>query len=214
MTPNRSRSNTNWKPPPNKVLSIELKHLQAGTPLYRCHSRFLPDGQTQGSWYFSSSSGRFDLPQPKGTLNAAEQALGAVLESFSSQLVGRPWVWQGEVDKRKLVILRMQADAALADLRSSSGLKAGVVPGELTGAHANYDHTQSLAGAIHEAGRDGLAAPLRFGSAFRQDGFYIFGTSGTREDPASKELPINEVIEEMGYELVDSPTSTTITLEP
>lgn len=214
MTANRSRAVTNWELPNDLALSIDGKRLRSGATVFRCHSRFLTDGQTQGSWYYSSGSGRFDLPHPNGTLNVAEEKLGAILESFSSQLVGRNWVRREEVDRRKLVAMQMRTDTELADLRSSSGLKAGVVPGELTGAYDNYDRTQALAISIHKAGRDGLAAPLRFGSAFRQDGYYIFGESGPRDDTAGEELRIAEAIEEMGYKIVDPPISAAITLEP
>lgn len=213
MTAGRSRSATDWALPKDRVLSIECKTLQEGTAVFRCHNRLLPDGQAQGSWFFSSGAGRFDLPRPLGSLNVAEGKLGAVLESFSSQLVGRNWVRREEVDRRKLVNLRTQSSITLVDLRSSSGLKAGVVPGELTGAAGSYDRTQALAYAIYEAGRDRLAAPLRFGSAFRQDGFYIFGTAGPGDMPEGEELSLDKTIDEMGYRIVGSPPSTDITLK-
>lgn len=213
MMANRSQSATTWQLPKDNVLSIDRKTLPEGTQVFRCHSCLLPNGKEQGSWFYSSGLGRFDLPDPYGTLNVAEERLGAVFESFGSLLVGRRWVRREEVDRRKLVALKMQSTIELTDLRSSSGMQAGVVPGELTGADDNYNRTQMLASAIHQAGRDGLAAPLRFGSAFRQDGFFIFGSTGQRHLPATEELSMNEALEQMGYKVVSAPPSSAITLK-
>lgn len=208
----RSRSYTKWNLSDGSALAIEPKTLRKGDTVFRCHSRFLQDGTPQGSWYFSSSSGRFDLSAPEGTPNTAEDRFGAVLESFSSLLVGRSWVRREEVASRTLVALEIPTAAELTDLRSGSALMAGVVPGELTGGYGSYIRTQSLAAVVHSSQRAGLAAPLRFGSAFRQDGCYIFGESGPQNFPAGQELAISTALGEMGYVIVDSPTSTEITL--
>lgn len=212
MMADRSRSATDWSLPKDKALSIDSKYLEEGALLFRCHSRLLPNGEDQSPWYWSFGSGRFDLQTPHGTLNAAEEKTGAVLESFSTQLVGRSWVRREEVEKRNLIALPLPYGVDLADLRSSSALKAGVVPGELTGAYGDYVQTQSLAAAVFNAGRGGIAAPLRFGSAFRQDGFYLFGLAGVQAHPIGDELELEEAIEEIGYAIVDAPRSDAITL--
>lgn len=208
----RSRSSTKWNLPDEAALAIEPKNLRKGEPVFRCHNRFLQDGTPQGSWYFSSNSGRFDLSAPEGTLNAAEDRFGAVLESFGSLLVGRSWVRREEVAGRTLVVLKLPTAAELTDLRSGSALMAGVVPGELTGGYGSYMWTQSLAAAVRGSQRAGLAAPLRFGSAFRQDGYYIFGEAGPQSFPDGQELAINTALSEMGYAIIGPPTSTEITL--
>lgn len=212
MTAERSDPATRWKLSNGAVLTIAQKMLAQGSEVFRCHARFLPNGTEQESWFYAPGSGRFDLPSPHGTLNVAEEEAGAVLESFGSLLVGRSWVRSEEVDRRKLVALRLPSTVALADLRSSSALKAGVVPGELTGGYGSYELTQSLAQSVFSAGRDGIASSLRFGSAFRQDGFYIFGAAGVHSLSNGRALSLSATLNDLGYDIVNPPASDAITL--
>ncbi len=137
--------------------SIATRHLGAGESVYRCHRRRRTDGQAQGSWYFSSGIGRFDLPGPDGTLNVAREAIGAVTESFGHLLIGAATVRREEIDARKLVRLALVHDVEVADLFDATAARAGIVTGELTAPGPDYAAFQSLASSFRAAGIDGLA---------------------------------------------------------
>lgn len=136
---------------------IAICHLEQGRNVYRCHSRRLPDGQEQGSWFFASGSGRFDLPKPDGTLNAAGEGIGAVKESFGHLLIGTKRIWREEIEARKLVCLALPHQVEVADLFDTTAAQAGIVTGELIDTGPDYKPFQSLAVSFRVAGIDGLA---------------------------------------------------------
>lgn len=156
--------------------------------------------------------GRFDLPAPDGTLNLAQEPIGAVKESFASLLFGKTRVRRTEVDARQLVRLTLVDSVDVADLSDQSAARAGIVVGELTSFVADYRSFQSLATSLRVAGVDGLAAPLRFSADENTTGFYIFGKSGPRKWPPGVEEPITPLLTERGYQIDDMPDSGAITL--
>lgn len=197
----------------DEARSVAICHLEQGEAVYRCHRRRREDGQAQGSWYFSSSVGRFDLPDPDGTLNVAREAVGAVMESFGHLLIGATTVRREEIDARKLVRLRLVHDVDVADLLDSTAARAGIVAGELTAPGHDYGAFQSLAESFRAAGIDGLAAPLRFSLGEHTVGYYLFGIGGPRSWPPGSEEAIEQLLTGRGYTIEDAPTSRAITLE-
>lgn len=193
--------------------SVVTRHLGTGEAVYRCHRRRRRDGQAQGSWYFSSGVGRFDLPEPDGTLNVAQEAIGAAAESFGHLLIGTATVRGEEIDARKLVRLALVHDLDVADLFDATAARAGIVTGELTAPGPDYAAFQSLASSFRAAGIDGLAAPLRFSLSEHTVGYYLFEISGPRSWPPGTEEPIDRLLAARGYSIEDAPTSRAITLE-
>lgn len=196
----------------HEARSIAIRDLDRGTAVYRCHGRALPDGRAQGSWYFASGSGRFDLPAPDGTLNLAREAIGAVKESFGHLLIGTRRVRREEIDARRLVRLKLMDPVAVADLFDTTAAHAGIVAGELTNTGPSYAPFQSLAVSFRAAGVDGLAAPLRFSTNEHTVGYYLFGIAGPRAWPAGKDEPLAPLLTARGYTIEDPPTSRGITL--
>lgn len=192
--------------------SIAVCHLEPGQVVYRCHRRRLPDGRVQGSWFFASESGRFDLPEPDGTLNVARESIGAVKESFGHLLIGTTRVWREEVEARKLVCLHLVHRIDVADLFDPTVAHAGIVTGELTNTGPDYAPFQSLAASFRAAGVDGLAAPLRFSVNDHTVGYYLFGIAGPRTWPAGTEEHLDMLLTDQGYTIEDPPTSQAITL--
>lgn len=169
-------------------------------------------GRQQGPWYFASGSGRFDLPKPDGTLNLAQEPIGAVNESFGHLLIGTNRVRREEIDARRLVRLELTDPVEVADLFDTTAAHAGIVTGELTNTGPSYAPFQSLAASFRAAGVDGLAAPLRFSANERTVGYYLFGITGQRTWPAGRDEPLEPLLTARGYTIEDPPTSRTITL--
>lgn len=192
--------------------SIATCHLEQGKAVYRCHSRRLPDGQTQGSWFFASGSGRFDLPEPDGTLNVAREPIGAVKESFGHLLIGTTRLRREEVEARKLVHLTIVQSVDVTDLFDTTAAHAGIVTGELTNTGPDYAPFQSLAASFRTAGVDGLATPLRFSINEHTVGYYLFGIAGPRAWPTGTEERLDALLTDRGYTIEDPPTSRAITL--
>lgn len=196
----------------DEAQSIRACHLGEGQVVYRCHRRRGGDGQAQGSWFFASGSGRFDLPAPDGTLNLARESIGAVKESFGHLLIGATRVRREEIDARKLARLSLVQSVDVANLFDTTAAQAGVVAGELTATGPDYAPFQSLAASLRAAGVAGLAAPLRFSVNEHTVGYYLFGIAGPRAWPPGVEEPIEILLTERGYTVDDPPTSRAITL--
>lgn len=192
--------------------SIATCHLEQGKAVYRCHSRRLLDGRTQGSWFFASGFGRFDLPEPDGTLNVAREPIGAVKESFGHLLIGATRLRREEVEARKLVHLTLVHGVDVADLFDTTAAHAGIVTGELTNTGPDYAPFQSLAASFRVVGVDGLAAPLRFSINEHTVGYYLFGIAGPRAWPTGTEERLDALLTDRGYTIEDPPTSRAITL--
>lgn len=198
--------------PAHEARSIAVCHLEQGREVYRCHSRTRLGGQAQGSWFFASGSGRFDLPEPNGTLNVAREPIGAIKESFGHLLIGTRQVRREEIEARTLVRLALTHPADIADLFDTSAAHAGIVTGELTDTGPNYRPFQSLAASFQIAGVDGLAAPLRFSVSEHTIGYYIFGTAGAKVWPPGTEERLDTLLTDRGYTIEEPPTSRAITL--
>lgn len=159
------------------VARLPLRPLRTGTVAFRIFRRFGPDGLVRGPWFFSSSgsasSGRFDLPRPRGTCYFSSTALGAWLEVFGSVRLVDP----SDMRRRSLATAsRTGGDLRLVDLASQRAAVAGVTLDVTAG--DDYTVPQELAQAADDRGASGIRALLRRDPSGRSHNLALFGAAG------------------------------------
>lgn len=176
--------------------------------LYRAHRR------EHGPWWFSTydpateaPSGRFHLSAPRGTCYLASTALGAAREFLGHHVAPAVHVDDGI---RSLVISGLDVDwPAVADLEHPDAPRYGVTR-ELS-TTGPYRKSAAWAAAL-SAVAAGVRYILRFGVS--ADGYALFATAGERPGPVDPDpLPLVEVLEDAGYELVGTPRQLPV-IEP
>lgn len=185
-----------------------------GEILFRVHHR------SRGVWWFASpreeGGGRFDLRRPCGTLNVAACAETAARESLGRLLVGAGVVPQSAVEDRTVSAL-VVPQLRLADLTAGSAAQFGLVPGDVSAPQEfGYGLTQQWAEAMADAGFRGILARSRFGAGQNPQCIFVFGAAGEHKPEGcsvAEERPLQEVVEELGYAVVSTPSSQELQIE-
>lgn len=166
-------------------------------------------------WYFSSAPGRFNLFEPRGTLNTASDAKTAVREYLGVALCGQSEIPSAFVDGRRVSKLRVTR-RELADLTADAATAAGVVTGDFSGpSTAGYTTFRFWAEAFDDAGFGGVFSRSRFGTGLSSACIYLFGSAG--EHPAGsieREVPLEDVLRTLGpYKIVRPKDSGSLSFE-
>ena len=200
------------------VARLPRHALRTGTVAYRIYRR-LDGRRVRSPWYFScagsSSSGRFDLPAPRGTCYFASTAVGAWLEVFG----GADVVAASDVRRRSLATAeRTGAPLTLADLASRRSAVAGVTL-DLT-ATDDYAAPQAVALAASDRGRHGIRALLRRDPSGSSHGLALFGTGGApsrqfgwrvSKTPLWRDATVLREVAALGVRVLDIPHDLPIT---
>jgi hypothetical protein len=199
--------------------SFPRTHLKSGQTIARITFRRNPNGTPRSPWYFSStgstSSGRFDLPVPRGTCYWSDAAVGAFVEVFRRlRVIARP-----DVEARQLVIAtRTGPPLPLAALVSPKAAAYGVTLDASAG--DDYQATQELAAHVADAGLLGVLAPTRHDPSLRARNVALFGKAGpvrsrrgwtTRRSDLTADRDLLLAIHEYGYAVLDVPYDLPIT---
>lgn len=176
---------------------------------YRCHKK------CHSPYWFASadapSSGRFDLPSPLGTLNAASSAETAASESRGQVILNNSNVPIPETAcvGYKVSCIELPRITA-ADFTDPRALAWGIVSGDISGPlPGGYGVTQKWASKMHRSGFDGILSKSRFGGAGRKC-IYYFGNSGENCPPRCGEITsesktLKEVLVSMNFKIQDTP---------
>ena len=154
--------------PPVDLIGFPSRRLTTRRRWSRCHRR------ENGTWFYSSTGGRWDLPEPNGTCYVAENDRGAVLEVVGPDLYDQGFVTEGFLRQRVLSTVTMPKRPVVADLLDAEVSDFGVTA-ELSGA-INYAQTQHWASAFHASEHDGIVYGLRFRP--NTEGLAVFGPAG------------------------------------
>jgi hypothetical protein len=204
-------------PPPWR--SFPRTRLRPGQTLARITFRRNPEGTPRSPWYFSStgstSSGRFDLPTPRGTCYWSDAAIGAFVEVFRRlRVIARP-----DLEARHLVVAtRTGPPLPLASLVSARAAAYGVTLDTAGG--DDYRPTQELAAHLADVGLLGVIAPTRHDPTLRARTVALFGRSGpvrarrgwtTRRNDLTTDPDLLLAVHEYGYAVLDIPCDLPIT---
>lgn len=159
--------------------------------------------EDRGCWWFASfasddePTGRFDLPDPRGTLYVAETASAAARERCGRFLAAGTPIPEDDVDGR--VVSRISASlSGLADLTSPNAAVIGVT-GEIHTVD-DYRLTTTWSAGADAAGFSGLRYTPRF-TPGGEAAFAIFGPTGA-EPPAGfyieAVVPLADLLADMG----------------
>jgi hypothetical protein len=192
---------------------------ESGSTWYRNHTD-RPGTPDRGVWWFSSSpettarlgSGRFDLPDPFGTCYLADTANAAVNELIGPDVAARGWVEEPLVDGRVVSRIGLPQHVWAANVSVSKAARFRITA-EFT-ATGDYDLTQDWARIFHRDGFGGIRYALRF-TPGQCRGLAWFGPAGAPHptwpgDPDPE--PMRERLEEMDFEVVPIPTSSTVNI--
>jgi len=122
--------------------------------------RFFPDVYDEPLYFGKSGENRFDSPDGTyGVLYAAEDVLGAFIETFGRRL-GKNLITGEELGRKHLVRVDLERPLELVDLVGAGQSKAGVDGRLFTG---SYSVSQGYSLAIHDhpARPDGIRYPAR-----------------------------------------------------
>lgn len=145
-----------------------LRTLRGDRTVYRIHqAAFSP-------WWFSEDgSGRFDpVGTGHGACYVADSELGAWVEVFRRQMA---WV-EGDVDRRRILSVKLGRDLKLADITSRRALQFGVTA--QLGAGSDLAQSQAVAAAVLADGFDGIRYLVRHDPAQNLVGYAIFDEAG------------------------------------
>lgn len=225
MTAEPARGSTHHEPPPADPADLATfpKAVVHGT-WFRAHVLRSTTGD-RGCWWFSSAgvpadgSGRFDLPEPRGTCYLASTEDGAARERVGPQLrrragsqsvldsvladasTGRPVV-VSRVDLERPTTANMASKRAGRWVDRSLGSGTGI-----------YAVSQAWAAAFDAAGFDGIRYQPRFTlGAVRA--VALFGRAGAPTPARSvvSRRELREVLEQHGVRIVTAPATAPPTL--
>lgn len=143
--------------------------------LHRAHHR------DRGPWWFSSTGGRFDLPEPHGTCYLAGSPLAALRERLGPVLVGCTSIPGSLLEESVVSRLRVPEDRRVADLQAAQATGFGVTRELET--MVPYAVPQAWARGFHFAGLQGVRYGPRF-STGPMSSYAVFGTAGPATWPA------------------------------
>jgi len=167
--------------PPADLAGFPAIILPARRVLYRIHR-----GDRLPWWFSSDGSGRFDLPEPRGSCYLTEEPLGAFVEVFRDTMI----VSQLVVEARRLSRPRVARRVRVADCTSRRARSFGVT----AGIHSSpeYRVTQAWASAFTAYGFDGIRYLVSHDPAQRCVGIALFGRSGAVRGRAASTVAIPE----------------------
>lgn len=141
--------------------------LRADQTVHRIHQA------AYGPWWFSNGSGRFDpVGTGRGECYLSSAPLGAWVEVFRDQTT---WA-ESDVQRRRLLSVKLGRKLALADVTASRALEFGVTA--QLGAGSDTDASREFAAEASEAGYDGVRYWLRHDPRQKSYGYAIFDTAG------------------------------------
>lgn len=159
--------------------------LGVGERLHRAHHR------GRGPWWFSSSGGRFDLPQPEGTCYLADSPLAALRERLGPVLGGCTRIPRSLLEESLVSRLHVPESHRLGDLRAVAASRFGVTRELET--MVPYAVPQAWARALRATGLRGVRYEPRF-STGPVSSYAVFGDAGPRTWPRDAEpVPGDEV---------------------
>jgi hypothetical protein len=193
--------------------------LRAGQTIARITLRRNVNGTPRSPWYFSStgstSSGRFDLPAPRGTCYWSDAAVGAFVEVFRRLRV----IARADLEARRLVIAtRTGSPLPVGSLVSPKAAAYGVTLDASAG--DDYRATQELAAHVADAGLLGVLAATRHDPSLRARTVALFGPAGpvrsrrgwtTRRHDLTEDRDLLLAVHEYGYAVLDVPYDLPIT---
>lgn len=205
-----NRSNVALQRAPDPDTLRQLARRDHEGPFFRVHKR--RHAQDDGCWWFAGSTpqkppgGRFDLPEPRGTLYLAETPLAAAREIYGRYLASGVPVPVTSVADR--LVSRIQGRLCdLGDLTDKDALKVGVTH-EINTLN-DYEVTASWAIAAFRAGFRGLCYYLRFSPNISMAIAY-FGEAGPHKPvglECSASQPLAKVLHDEGVTVCDLPSS-------
>jgi hypothetical protein len=155
---------------PADLSGFPVRALETGTVLFRAHRG------DRGPWWFSAAmTGRFDLPEPRGTCYLAERPLVAVRERLGVVLGGAAEVPSSLLEGVVVSRLVLASSRRLASLRSARAARFGVLRELET--MMPYVVPQAWAAAFAAAGLGGVAYGARF-TPERAGALAVFGEAG------------------------------------
>lgn len=184
----------------------------------RCPRWFRVHARNYSPWYFASARGRFDLPEPRGTLNTASAPEVAVRESLGSVLVGTRVIPESAVAGRRVSSLELPA-LRVADYNTGEAAAFGIVPGDVSAPQTTgYETTQAWATVMDSTGFDGIVARSRFGAGYNPECLFIFGKAGEHQPPGAEIIEIesqdlHQLALTMGFSVEPIPTSGELVIE-
>lgn len=172
---------------PGDLAGFPEATLSTRRPLWRIHRR-----DRAPFWFGSDGSGRFDLPPPGGTCYAAEEPLGAFVETFRAA----GGVGPGDLAAVRLARLRTPRPVRLADTTVARARRFGITL-EI-GATPDYELTQAWARALAGARFGGVRYRVRHDPSARLVAVALFGDAGARDWPAESEALDDLLVTEAG----------------
>ena len=166
---------------PASYVDFPAYAVEGATAWHRVHHR------RHSPWWYSCAPGRFNLREPRGTLNTASSPETAVREMLGPRLVGSRRI-PGVQVAGLLVTPLEPGPLRVADLLSGRAARYGAVAGDMSAPREDaYALTRAWAKALDEAGFDGVRSRARFGAGSCPECLYVFGPAGEHEAGASGE---------------------------
>lgn len=154
-------------------------HLTPARTLYRAHHA------DNGPGWFASTGGRFDLPDPHGTLYAADDTETALRERF-----GAVFAQSGVITHATAAETTVTALPGIlgqyANIGHAAAARFGVLR-ELS-TMTSYTIPQRWAHAFHQLGLKGVRYPSRFTTAPGPNAWAIFGEHGAHTIPTGEQI--------------------------
>lgn len=157
--------------------SLEVGFGSAGGGVwYRAYTPVGPGGKIRDSRYFSAGNGRFDLSEPRGSLNLASTPEVALRERLGRTLVFARELPSSELQGVWIARIELPRKFRVADFRLP-GL--GIAPGDISSPVQAYSVTQQWAEQMRTDDFEGIIARSRFGDG---SALYLFGDAGENRD--------------------------------
>lgn len=145
------------QPPPDDLGGFPVRRLAPDTTVFRAHQG------RRSPWWFSSSGGRFDLSEPRGTCYLASSALVAVRERLGPVLAARSALPVGALDG--VVVSRLTLAPAPAQGHGPAGERPLRLANVRVAAAADFGVTRELEAMTP------YDVPVRWAAAFDAAGF-------------------------------------------
>ena len=166
--------------PPGDLSKFPAYVLQPSVPIFRIHQA------SHDAWWFCNDGFcRFDLMAPLGTCYAAEDPLGAFVETFRD--FGA--VSERDVATRKVATLRVGRPLRLADCTTARARGYGLTA-EIHSA-PEYDRTRQWAAAFAAAGFEGIRYFARYDPSASLRSLGLFGKAGAHPGRPARSAPIS-----------------------
>ncbi|MDR1712296.1 MAG: RES family NAD+ phosphorylase [Propionibacteriaceae bacterium] len=159
--------------------ALAVAVLRAGTTVYRAHS------VSNDPWWFSGTGlGRFDLPEPMGTLYVADNLETAVRERLRERVVAAGVVSPALAATFSVAKATMNSTWRCGHVSARSAARVGITRELCACPPSMYPVSQAWAVAICESGFSGI----RYGARFmpgKANAWALFGTAGVSPSVAN-----------------------------